>query len=240
MSNPQYVLEILSFVPPPPPPPPPPQEKLLLLHQFFTHCDKKKWQRTISCHVLILNLPTQKQSNVNIWHNTQRAWVVGYAAHARLAVYRIGLAWQNWKWSWVCAVRRRRPTESTWVRCAPEATQDGCAPEGTWEAFYNLWPMLCWWDRIARNVTASSERECEHPQFIEHEKVYIYHRVISRERREGKQTVQTSKPEEDAAKAEWGQACSIRHKMATDLAVRAQEIRWMVWLEWSCLAVNMC
>ena len=62
--------------------------------------------------------------------------------------------------------------------------------------------MLCRWDRIARNLTASRERECEHPQFIEHEKVCIYHRVISRERREGKQTVQTSKPEEDAAKAE--------------------------------------
>ena len=32
---------------------------------------------------------------INISHNTQRAWVVGYAAHARLAVYRIGLAWQT-------------------------------------------------------------------------------------------------------------------------------------------------
>ena len=31
-------------------------------------------------------------SQVKISHNTQRAWVVGYAARARLAVYRIGLA----------------------------------------------------------------------------------------------------------------------------------------------------
>ena len=29
----------------------------------------------------------------------------------------------------------------------------------------------------------------------------------------------------DAAKAERGQACSIRHKMATHLAVRAREIK---------------
>ena len=36
--------------------------------------------------------PKKSLATINISHSTQRAWVVGYTAHARLAVYRIGLA----------------------------------------------------------------------------------------------------------------------------------------------------
>ena len=158
---------------------------------------------------------------INTRHNTQRAWVVVYAAHARLAVYRTGLAWQNWKWSWVWAVRRRRPRKSTWVECAPEATHrrwpEKPSTTGGLCCVDGIGLPVAWQPAVSKNVST--------PQFIEPGKVCTYHRVhvISREGREGKQTVQTSKPEKDAAKAVWGQACSIRHKMATDLAVRARD-----------------
>ena len=163
---------------------------------------------------------------INIWHNTQRAWVVGYAAHARLAVYRIGLAWQT----------------GSGAGCAPEATQDGCAPELTREAFYNPLPMLCRWDRIARNLTASRERECEHPQFIEHEKVntwFITEWSVGRGGRGNKQCRPPS-PRKMQPKQNAGKHAQFGTKWWLILQCAHKRLRWMVWLEWSCLAVNMC
>ena len=97
-------------------------------------------------------------------------------------------------------VHRRQPRMGVHRRWPekPSTTRDPCCVDGII-------------DRIARNLTASRERECQHPQFIEHEKVCTYHRMISRKRRARKQSVQSSKHKEDAGIAEWGQACSIRH-----------------------------
>ena len=178
-------------------------------------------------------------SGFNISQNTQRAFVVGYAARAQLAVYRIGLAWQTWsgagcspygvgdpgnqrelgvrrRWPRT-GVHRRWPEKPPTVQSMTHAASMGIGLPETWQP------------AVSENAST--------PSLLRMRKyVFITEWSVGRGGRGSKQCRPPSpwkmQPNQNEGKhAQFGTKWWL-------ILQCAQEIKWMVWLGWSCLVVN--